>query len=99
MLVLTSHSSQPGSALACVASVRLAESSHRSLRFISCVDHDGVLTQQGSGATFNLKQLAQSIVGKIDGVLRIVNCLEVPAVASLHEAPATVGSVFRSRPR
>lgn len=87
------------SALARLATLRLAESSHTSLRSVSCTDREGVLTLRGRVASYHLKQLAQSIVSKIDGVSEIVNCLEVPTAASSPEASNVVGRVSCFRPR
>jgi hypothetical protein len=99
MFRFTAPNANSRSALVRLASLRLAENSHASLRRVSCTDREGVLMLRGRVASCHLKQLAQSIVSKIDGVSKIVNCLEVPAVASSPEASSAVGRVARFRPR
>jgi hypothetical protein len=99
MFRFATKNTNPRSDLARLAALRLAESSHTSLRFVSCTDEDGVLTLRGRVASYHLKQLAQSIVGKIDGVSEIVNCLEVPTAASAPEASHAIGRVSRFSPR
>jgi len=99
MFRFAATSANPRSALARLATLRLAESSHTSLRSVSCIEDEGVLTLRGRVASYHLKQIAQSIVSKIDGVLEIVNCLEVPTAASSPEAASAVGRVARFRPR
>lgn len=55
----------------------LAESGYRPLSLVSIREHEGVLTLYGSLPTFYLKQLAQEVVGKVPGVDRIHNRIQV----------------------
>ena len=77
-----------------LAAERLRESSHRSLWAVACDYRTGVLTLTGRVASYHVKQLAQTIVGKIDGVERVVNRLEVPELK-----PAVESGVGRGRPQ
>ncbi|MCE9556411.1 MAG: BON domain-containing protein [Planctomycetes bacterium] len=55
----------------------LRKSSYLALRRLSCEYHDGVLTIRGRVSTFHLKQVAQSLLGKLAGISRIHNLVEV----------------------
>lgn len=59
------------------ARVRLQHSPYRAIRRISCEFDDGVLVLQGRVATFHYKQLAQVAVAEIEGVVTILNNIEV----------------------
>ena len=56
---------------------RLQESSYRAVRHVSVAQRVGVLTLFGRVPTFYLKQIAQSIAGKVEGVQAIDNQIEV----------------------
>ena len=62
-----------------VARVRqcLQDASYYSLRRISCEFHEGILFLRGRVPSYYLKQVAQEIIRKIDGVEEIANRLEV----------------------
>ena len=64
----------------------LRSSSYLSLRRLSCEYHEGVLTIRGRVATFYLKQVAQSLLGKLEGVEVINNLVEVRQV-EIHARP------------
>jgi osmotically-inducible protein OsmY len=55
----------------------LLSSPYLDLRQVECHVEDGVLNMTGKVPSFYLKQVAQTVVGKIEGVRRIENCLEV----------------------
>ena len=55
----------------------LRSSSYLALRRLSCDYHEGVLTIRGRVPTFYLKQVAQSLLGKLEGVEEINNLVEV----------------------
>lgn len=63
----------------------LTTSSYPVLRQIACHFEEGVLTMRGRVCSFYLKQVAQTAVGKLKGVQRIENCIEVaPGKESSH---------------
>ena len=55
----------------------LRSSSHPALRRLSCECYEGVLTIHGRVPTYYLKQVAQSLLGKLEGVEVINNQVEV----------------------
>ncbi len=55
----------------------LAESPYRELQQVSCATDNGVLVLQGRVSSFYLKQVAQEMARKADGVAAIANRLEV----------------------
>jgi osmotically-inducible protein OsmY len=56
---------------------RLSQSPYRELKNVSCGTNEGVLVLRGKVSSFYLKQLAQELVRRTDGVGAIVNQLEV----------------------
>ncbi|MGA2059380.1 MAG: BON domain-containing protein [Thermoguttaceae bacterium] len=56
---------------------RLRHSDYLELRSVSCDFHEGVLTLQGRVPSYHLKQLAQSLLCGIAGILKLNNQLEV----------------------
>ena len=60
-----------------VAESRLRNSSYWALRTLSCEYHDGVLVLNGRLPTYYLKQIAQTLVEGMDGVLEIANRVDV----------------------
>jgi osmotically-inducible protein OsmY len=59
------------------AQLRLRKSGYRQLRRVSCEFHEGVLTLRGQVSSFYLKQVAQTLIGRLDGVGAINNRLDV----------------------
>ena len=59
------------------AESRLRQSSYREIRCITCEFHEGVLTLRGHVPTFYLKQVAQSLVLRMEGAEEINNRVEV----------------------
>ena len=55
----------------------LRNSPYLALRNVACEYGGGVLTLRGRLPTYYLKQVAQAVVGRIDGVRQIVNDIEV----------------------
>jgi osmotically-inducible protein OsmY len=60
-----------------IASRLLWDSWYHPVRRVKCTYHDGVLTMEGRLPSFHLKQVAQTVVQGIDGVVRIENRIEV----------------------
>ena len=60
----------------------LCNSPYLSLRNVACAYQDGVLTLRGCLPTYYLKQVAQAVVGRVEGVRRVVNEIEVLCAAS-----------------
>jgi osmotically-inducible protein OsmY len=52
---------------------RLKESPHWAIRSLTCECYDGVLFLRGHLPCFYQKQLAQEAVGKLEGVLQVIN--------------------------
>jgi len=80
-----------------VAEARLQHAKYVELRAVSCEFHEGVLTLRGRVPSYYLKQLAQSLLDSIPGVLQLDNQLEVgglrlrdarPSRPPRHAAPA-----------
>jgi osmotically-inducible protein OsmY len=67
----------PPYAIAAIAEARFRANSHTSLRGISCKVERGVIVLEGHLSTFFQKQLAQEIVAHIEGVVQVVNQIEV----------------------
>lgn len=65
------------SAIAQTARERLRESPLAALREISCECRRGVLVLRGRVPSFYYKQLAQETVARIEGVVEVVNEIEV----------------------
>jgi hypothetical protein len=55
----------------------LRSSPYLALRNVACDCRGGVLTLRGCLPTYYLKQVAQAVVSRIDGVRQIVNDIEV----------------------
>ena len=60
----------------------LRHNSYLALKNVQCDFHEGVLTLKGCLPTYYLKQMAQSVVGRVVGVQRIVNEIEVVTSAA-----------------
>lgn len=63
--------------LADQASAQLRESPYNALREIDCRAQAGVVTLTGTVPSYHLKQVAQTLVGNLQGVQRVDNRLEV----------------------
>jgi osmotically-inducible protein OsmY len=55
------------------AKIRLKESPHWAIRSLTCECFQGVLFLRGHLPSFYQKQLAQEAVGKLEGVLQVIN--------------------------
>ena len=71
------QTASPPCAISKIAEARFRANSHTALRNISCKGEGGVLVLEGRLGSFFQKQLAQEIVAKIDGVVQVVNQIEV----------------------
>jgi osmotically-inducible protein OsmY len=67
------------SSLAQVAEQRLRSSPYLALRSVCCDEQDGALILRGSLPTYYLKQMAQAIVARVEGVEQVTNQIEVRA--------------------
>jgi osmotically-inducible protein OsmY len=56
---------------------RLQHCPYLELRNVFCSFHEGVLTLRGRVSSFYMKQLAQTLVGGLAGVMELNNQLEV----------------------
>jgi osmotically-inducible protein OsmY len=63
--------------VALLAERQLRDTKYQALTGISCEFHDGVAVLRGTVPTFYLKQVAQSVVRKLDGVKQIDNRIDV----------------------
>lgn len=64
----------------------LDESPYRFQRRISVACDDGVLVLRGNVPTFFLKQTAQSLAGKVDGVRQVINLVDVASQGAVRAA-------------
>jgi osmotically-inducible protein OsmY len=55
----------------------LRNSPYLALRNVTCDCRDGVLTLRGCLPTYYLKQVAQAVVARLDGVRQVVNEIQV----------------------
>jgi osmotically-inducible protein OsmY len=55
----------------------LRNSPYLALRNVTCEYQDGALTLRGHLPTYYLKQVAQAVVARVEGVRRVVNEVEV----------------------
>ncbi len=58
----------------------LQGSSYNPIRHLTCRCDGGVLTIDGDLPTYHLKQVAQTLVQEIDGIVRIDNRVQVTAI-------------------
>jgi BON domain len=86
-----------GGLLAAVDEARslLRTSSYSALREISCVADDGALYLRGRVPSHYLKQLAQELASRVDGVRLVKNLIEVTAQAAI-DRPRRSGHVAES---
>jgi hypothetical protein len=68
---------QPSGGIAGAAERRLRNSPYPSVRTVSCEHRHGVLFLRGRVPTYYYKQVALAAVARLDGVMRIVNEIEV----------------------
>ena len=59
------------------AEARLHQSPYIELRRVACEFDQGVLTLRGRVPSYYLKQMAQALLDKLEGVLRLDNQLDV----------------------
>jgi osmotically-inducible protein OsmY len=64
-------------AIEALVEARMRHSGYYELREVSCDFHEGVLTLRGCVTSYYLKQLAQSLVLRLEGVEELNNRLEV----------------------
>ena len=74
--------SSPEDIVTVAAGARLMKSSYFEIRRVSCEFHEGVLTLRGCVSCYYLKQVAQSLVSRIAGVVQIDNQLDVAPLPS-----------------
>jgi hypothetical protein len=60
-----------------IAQAALRQSAYFELREVSCDFHGGVLTLRGRLTSYHLKQLAQTAVAEVPGVIEVDNRVEV----------------------
>jgi osmotically-inducible protein OsmY len=63
--------------VAAVAEARFRAHSYTALRSISCKADQGVLVLEGRLSSFFQKQLAQEIAANVEGVVQVINQIEV----------------------
>lgn len=74
-------------ALAAQAVARLQQAPYHDLRQVSCEARGGVLTLRGRVPTYYLKQIAQTLVFSLEGLLDLRNELDVGPCGSGFECP------------
>ena len=55
----------------------LIENPHYQIRRTFCTYHDGVAVLHGYVRSYYMKQVAQSVVGQMEGVARVINQIQV----------------------
>ena len=78
--------SSPEDLVTLAAESRLLKSPYAELRGVSCEFHEGILTLQGCVPRYYLKQIAQNVVSRLDGVMGIDNQLTVVPFSRRPEA-------------
>ena len=73
------RTSSPG-APSCAAKRLLESSPYFALRNLSCRCEEGRLVIHGQLASFYEKQLAQEVVARVEGIVQIVNEIQVVAL-------------------
>lgn len=71
-----------------IAQATLRRSSYFELHSVSCDFSSGVLTLRGQVASYHLKQLAQSCVADVPGVIEVHNHLEVVSARVPQNRPS-----------
>ena len=74
----------------------LRDSAYLELRNLKCDFHEGVLTIRGHVPSYFLKQLAQSLLLNIDGVLELNNQLVVLSSGESRSANFTSTNLYRN---
>jgi osmotically-inducible protein OsmY len=59
----------------------LRNSPYLALRNVACECQDGVLTLRGCLPTYYLKQVAQAVVARVEGVRQVINDIDVVRTA------------------
>ncbi len=59
------------------ARFKLHQSSYPELWRLTCEYHEGIVTLRGHVSSFYMKQIAQTIARRVEGVERVVNRVEV----------------------
>jgi hypothetical protein len=80
-----------GTILGRTAETLLWQSGYLALRGVTCEVDDGELCLRGSLPTYYLKQMAQELVSKVEGVRRVINQIEVSG-ADLERVPLELRS-------
>ena len=73
--------------LAELAAASLIESGYAALSAVDCRSAGDAIILQGAVPTYHLKQLAQVFVQRVNGVGRVINCLDVRRSAEMQAAP------------
>lgn len=66
-----------GKAVEAAAEARLRQSAYPEVRRVTCRFREGVLTLQGRVSSYYLKQIAQTLVFRVEGLVAIDNRLDV----------------------
>lgn len=77
MSILSFDKDFDSASIVCAASRRLCESPYYFLKGISCHVDGGVLTLRGRVPMEPLREFAESIVSRVEGVRRVVNRIEI----------------------
>jgi len=77
--------------VAATAEARLRESPRFAEGRVSCHFEQGTLTLRGCVPSYSLKHAAESLVGRIDGVVTVDNRLEVMPFPSSYKAGDDAG--------
>jgi osmotically-inducible protein OsmY len=64
--------------IACAATACLLNNCYKAFGAVSCSCQKNVLVLQGQTSTFYFKQVAQESVRRVDGVVQVVNEIDVP---------------------
>jgi osmotically-inducible protein OsmY len=79
------YTTSPDRRVGHLAECRLRDTTYPALKRISCEFHNGVAVLRGSVPTFYLKQVAQSVVRKLDEVKQIDNRIDVAGASACVE--------------
>ncbi len=84
------------------AETQLRRNGHVATQDISCSYHEGVLLLRGRVPTYYLKQVAQTVVMRVDGVEQVDNRIEVgtspaPRSTTGHDDPSECDELWRPR--
>ncbi len=77
VVILQFENQAPAASVSELAERRLHESPYFFLKRINCDFERGRLTLRGTVPMWQLKQIAESIVARVDGVRQVVNEVEV----------------------